>query len=154
MSDWNETSERIGVRIPNLIYTGRSWQTPNLVLCAERWLTSLIRKCLLWLLFFLLYQYYNIIVSIIFPIIFDYIRGSHPNHVYRSWQTPILVLCAERWLTSLKCPSWSSGFFKLPPTMSYVYTMSYVHDVRCRTCNIRHCVVHRTCDVVRAIYRI
>ncbi len=46
----------------------------------------------------------------------------------------------------------SSGF--LPPTMSYVHTISYVHDVRRRTCNIRHRIVYRTCDVVRAIYNI
>ncbi len=33
-------------------------------------------------------------------------------------------------------------------------TMSYVMHVRCRTCDIRHRVEHRTYDVVRATYRI
>jgi hypothetical protein len=52
----------------------------------------------------------------------------------------------------------TSGFLPPQVTMSYVRTMSYVHDVRHRhgTCNTRHCIVCRTCDVVRAsvIYRI
>ena len=34
---------------------------------------------LFFLLFFLLFHYYSTIILIIFPIIFDYFRGSHPN---------------------------------------------------------------------------
>ncbi len=53
----------------------------------------------LWLLSLLLYYYYNIIILIIF-ILFLIISGVHIP-IYRSWQTQILVLCAERWLTSV-----------------------------------------------------
>ncbi len=58
------------------------------------------------LLIFLLYQMQTITFSIIsllylfFSIISDYIRLSHPNFQPGRWQTPGLVLCAERWMIS------------------------------------------------------
>jgi hypothetical protein len=52
------------------------------------------------LLFFLLWHYYDTIIPII-SLLFFIISGVHVP-IERSWQTPILVLCAKRWLISVQ----------------------------------------------------
>ncbi len=49
------------------------------------------------------FYYYITIITLLFWLIFLFffiILGVHIP-IYRSWQTPILVLCAERWLRSV-----------------------------------------------------
>ncbi len=54
-------------------------------------------------IFFLLYHYFNITISIFFLLIVSGVNIL----IYWSWQMPILVLCAEQWLTSVHGLQWS-----------------------------------------------
>ncbi len=60
-------------------------------------------------LFFLLNHYHNIIIPTIFPIIFDYIRGSHLNlqELADASSRPM------RWLVTDKCP-WPRWLTSVP----------------------------------------